>query len=141
MHLSELLNDADPCELARRWTLDPSFAAALIRLVRMSSERLTPAGFGGSALQFRIISGFRSRETQARVNPLTPNSCHVRCPAVAADLSMGSIEGIDRITPHLWAVVGGIWEFEFRGRWGGNFDVGPGLINEAESNHFDWGPC
>ncbi len=47
----------------------------------------------------------------------------------------------------IWAILGGMWEFSFGGRWGGRFssddpgDINIAGINTREMNHFDRGPC
>lgn len=109
----------------------------------MAEDRLTPPGIRGPSLF--IISGYRSPETQARVNPSVTRSCHVQCPSLAADLRVGSIEGLESV--EVWTIIGGLWGFEFGGRWGGRFssddpaEINIAGINTREMNHFDLGPC
>lgn len=139
MPLPEVVNDeTTACGISMRWTLDPKLAEMVIALARFTRERLTPAGIRGPAII--IISGYRTPETQAGLNPTVAKSCHVKCPALAVDLRLGIIEGIDRLAPELWAILGTYWE-QMGGRWGGRFGVPIGRINEDEMNHFDLGPC
>lgn len=109
-----------------------------VALARFARERLTPAGIRGPDVL--IISGYRTPEAQASLNPTVTRSCHVQCPSMAVDLRLGIIEGIDQTTPELWAILGTYWE-QMGGRWGGRFGVPIGQINEREMNHFDLGPC
>jgi len=75
-----------------------------------------------------IISGFRSAEKQAGVNPFAPRSGHTYCPAVAADLRVGNLPA--STTPiEFWRFLGSLWKAQ-GGRWGGDF-------TEPDVNHFD----
>jgi len=87
----------------------------------------------------KIISGYRSQERQASLNPNAPDSLHTRCPALAADLQVGAIPG--NFTQNaIWELLGGRWKL-MGGRWGGNFSPGKGIdgVNRREQNHFDLG--
>ncbi len=120
----------DPCELARRWLLDATLAEMLVRLDRMARERFAATGIGWPGLW--IISGFRSKEDQARLNPSAPQSLHTRCPSLAVDLRLGSsFEGRLPGDDSIWQILGGMWQF-MGGRWGGSF-------RDPDLNHFDLG--
>lgn len=124
------------CELSRRWLLEPALARGLVSLNRWMAGEFAKAGLRGPVLW--IISGYRSPQRQAIVNPAAPNSLHTRCPSMAADLRLG--ESDPRLaTGELWAILGGRWRITTGGRWGGDFDVPPGQINTDEMNHFDLG--
>lgn len=105
------------------------------------AEQLTPERVRGPDIW--IISGYRSPQLQASINPSVTNSCHSTCPAVAADLRLGSFS-FGREEANLWAILGGWWVTHTLGRWGGTFSFPgsrPGDINVREMNHFDLGPC
>ena len=146
MPLPEVIDaSSDPCGLARRWLLDPDFAARLVRLVGKLNERFTAERLSWPTV--RIISGYRNAETAASVGSNYETSCHSTCPALAADLSLGNIEWpADAVVQDdilIWAMMGGEWEL-MGGRWGGRFSWDgpfPGAYNLEEKNHFDWGPC
>jgi hypothetical protein len=77
-----------------------------------------------------VISGYRSPDLQARINPLVPDSLHTRCPSLAVDLRVGnrpaSLTDVD-----VWEWLGAEWER--RGfRFGGHF-------KDPDVNHFDLG--
>lgn len=92
-----------------------------------------------------IISGFRTAETQAEVNPTVEHSCHTveksgEPSALAADLTLGVMDPGEYDV--LLAILGGIWKMKLRGRWGGDFTwEGSPKPNPDEQNHFDLGPC
>ncbi len=139
--LPQLIVEADACSLSGRWLLDPIFAQNLVELGAFVAEQLTPEGIRGPSLW--IISGYRSTQLQAALNPAVENSCHTTCPAVAADLRLGSFS-LGREEANLWAILGGWWKLHTAGRWGGDFSFPgsrPGDINVREMNHFDLGPC
>ena len=153
MPLPETIDgQTDACSLARRWLLDPDFAQALVDLVRRTHEKFAAEGLRWPDV--RIISGYRDRETAASVGSDYETSCHSTCPAVAADLALGTIDWPPgSVVPGEWgafAIMGGIWKL-MGGRWGGDFSyegggVPGGVLTEAphniqEHNHFDWGPC
>lgn len=129
MPLPEVIHD-DHCSLARRWILDPSLAQDLVALEGLAQTRFTAPGIHWPGLW--IISGFRTREHQAWLNPDAPDSCHLPCPSLAADLRVGTVDGLD--APEVWTILGGFWELELLGRWGGRF-------SPPDMNHFDHGPC
>lgn len=125
--LPEAIN-GDACGIAGRWLLDSTLAEGLVLLERVAEERFTSAGTRWPGLW--IISGQRSRADQARLNPLVKDSLHTRCPALAADLRVGSIPGLP--SAELLQFAGGIW-MALGFRWGGLFSDFP---NPA---HFDVG--
>jgi hypothetical protein len=77
-----------------------------------------------------IISGHRSREMQTFENPDAPNSLHLRCPSLAADLRVGGTPASLTADP-IWNWLGTRWRL-MGGRWGGQFTV-------RDENHFDLG--
>lgn len=95
----------------------------LVRLEdRASSE------FGRFWPGIYIISGQRSPAHNAEVGG-APNSFHLHCPSLAADLRVGSVAGLG--SDEVWAILGGIWRL-MGGRWGGTFRT-------PDPNHFDIG--
>lgn len=96
----------------------------------MAEKRFAAPGIRWPGLW--IISGYRDEETQTKVNPTVTKSCHRQCPSLAADLRLGTVEGIP--PTELWAILGGMWKLKTGGRWGGDFDP-------YDPNHFDFGPC
>jgi len=75
-----------------------------------------------------IISGFRTPARNAEVDG-APRSLHMACPSRAADLRVGTVEGVS--SEAVWAILGGMWRL-MGGRWGGNF-------RDPDLNHFDLG--
>jgi len=128
MPLPEVIgtDEASACGLARRWVLDAFLARSLVALNRWQKGRFAAAGLSGPDLW--IISGHRSRERQAVVNPSAPNSLHTRCPSMAADLRLGQNDP-RLLTAEVWAILGGRWRLTTAGRWGGNF-------TPPDNNHF-----
>lgn len=121
----------DACVLAVRWVVSPKLAEMLVNLERLANDRFTSPPIYWPGLY--IISGYRTQETQARLNPNAPNSRHIQCPSMAVDLRLGNIEGL-RDAPgmsEVWAILGGMWEL-MGGRWGGRFST-------PDVNHFDLG--
>jgi len=125
--LPEPIGD-DPCMLARRWVLAPLLAEGLIRLDRLARERFASSGLHWPGLW--IVSGNRSKEAQADLNPAVQDSLHVECPALAADVRVGSTAG--QSSESLLGFAGGLWQ-AMGFRWGGTFRDFP---NPA---HFDVG--
>jgi uncharacterized protein YcbK (DUF882 family) len=117
----------DDCGLARRWILNLGLASMLVRLNGMAEERFASTGIRWPGLS--IISGYRSRADQARINPDAPDSLHTRCPSLAVDLRVGAVRGVE--APEVWQVLGSMWEL-LGGRWGGRF-------RDQDLNHFDLG--
>lgn len=75
-----------------------------------------------------IISGYRSPQSQAELNPLAPDSLHTTCPAMAVDLRVAGSPA--STTPfEFWAWLGTKWKM-MGGRWGGDF-------SRRDPNHFD----
>lgn len=127
MALSDRVADSDACSLSRRWALDPVVARKLVDLDGKVGAIFSAQGLRWPGLS--IISGFRSHQKQAALNPDAPDSYHTRCPALAVDLRVGDAPA--RTTPfELWAVVGQQWKL-LGGRWGGDFA-------EPDPNHFDF---
>ena len=75
-----------------------------------------------------IISGYRSPNLQAQVNPAASRSRHMFCPSLAADLRVGNLPASTTPT-EFWAFLGTIWK-TMGGRWGGDFRT-------PDVNHFD----
>ncbi len=129
--LPEPIGD-DSCLLAQGWILDPALAEGLVAMQRFSWDKLAPAKLRGPDLW--IISGWRSEEAQADLNPLITRSRHTFCPSMAADLRVGDLPAT--ITqPDIWQLLGGWWKFNVHGRWGGDFPP----TGRFELNHFDLG--
>jgi len=118
----------DACGLARRWILDPTLAEMLVRLEAKARAEFDALGIRWPGL--RIISGFRSSEHQAQLNPAVTQSYHTRCPSLAADLRLGADPPVGDLS-NIWAIIGGMWEL-MGGRWGGRFST-------PDPNHFDLG--
>lgn len=116
----------DPCELARRWILEPALASLLVRLDELATAQFATEGIRWPGLW--IISGYRSPLSQARINPSAPRSLHTRCPSLAADLRVGD-QPASITTQEIWAFLGSRWE-QLGGRWGGRF-------SPPDMNHFD----
>jgi len=114
--------------------LEPRLAEMLVLMDGVAGQRFAAAGFRWPGL--RIISGNRSPKDQARVNPAIPNSLHVRCPSLAADLRVGQVA--PSITPEqVWSFLGDMWKL-MGGRWGGDFKDRLGQLTH-DDNHFDLG--
>ncbi len=98
-------------------------------------DALVATRFAGQGLRFPglfIISGFRSKTTQAQINPSVPDSLHSQCPALAVDLRVGDVPATT--TPaSIWGVVGRAWK-ELGGSWGGDF-------SPPDFNHFACRNC
>ena len=104
----------------------------LVLMDRVAGQRFAAAGFRWPGLW--IISGYRSPQDQARVNPALPTSFHVRCPSLAADLRVGQVAAT--ITPEeVWRFLGDQWKL-MGGRWGGDFKDRLGQP-APDDNHFD----
>ncbi len=125
--LPERIRD-DGCSLARRWVLDATLAQGLVRLERLAEQRFATTPFDWPGLW--IVSGHRTPAHQAVLNPAVQDSLHVRCPALAADLRVGSLPGLP--ADALLDYAGGLW-VSMGFRWGGLFTDFP---NPA---HFDIG--
>lgn len=121
----------DPCEVSRRWALDPRVAEKIVR-VCLQFERET-------GRQCSIISGWRSASKQRCLMGSRPyaatvtRSTHTSCPATGVDISIGF-----GATRAMKATLGRI-AMDTGLRWGGGSrvdDVGIPL----DWNHFDLGP-
>ncbi len=123
---SERVAIGDDCGLSRRWRLEPTLAAMLGRLEARAQDAFSAEGLRWPGIF--VISGYRSPQRQAQVNPDAPNSLHVRCPALAVDLRVGDLPASS--TPlELWSFLGQLWK-ALGGRWGGDF-------TPRDPNHFD----
>ncbi len=123
--LPEKIGD-DACGLSRRWKLDPLLASMFVALALKAQDAFSAAGVRWDGLY--IISGWRSRAKQARVNPLAPQSRHTYCPSLAGDLRVANLPA--STTPiEVWAILGGLWK-QLGGRWGGDFKT-------PDYNHFE----
>lgn len=123
--MSERLSGADACGLARRWLLDATLAARLVELDDVAARSYATERFRWPGLY--IISGYRTRGEQARVNPFNEESHHRCCPALAADLRLDDIPASN--TPvSVWEELGLFWKV-LGGEWGGDFE-------SPDLNHF-----
>jgi len=77
-----------------------------------------------------IISGNRSQTLQTQINPDAPDSLHLRCPSLAADLRVGNVPA-SVVGESVWNWLGARWML-VGGRWGGSFSI-------KDENHFDLG--
>jgi len=117
---------SDACRLSRRWRISPRLADMLVALEARAAQVFSSQGLRWPGVW--IISGHRSPRLQASVNPDAPDSLHVRCPAMAADLRVGNLAA--STTPDFWPFLGTIWK-AMGGRWGGDFKPKPDV------NHFE----
>jgi len=111
----------------------------LVSLEAWADQQLAGKGFRWPGI--RIISGQRSENLQAALNPSAPNSLHLRCPSLAADLQVGGVDLSAFSGPDMmWDWLGARWK-QMGGRWGGDFSPGKGIdgVNRREQNHFDLG--
>jgi len=113
----------DWCNLAHRWTLHDDLARMLVRLEEQASHE-----FGRFWPGLYIISGHRSPSHNADVGGV-PDSFHIWCPSLAADLRVGRVAGLG--SDEVWAILGGMWRL-MGGKWGGTFST-------PDPNHFDIG--
>ncbi len=120
--------DRDACVLQRRWILDPHLVQMLQDLDRWADEQIARTGLRWPGLY--IISGHRTLQSQADTNPDAPNSLHIRCPSLAADLRVGDVPA-SLVGDSVWDWLGARWML-VGGRWGGRFSV-------RDENHFDLG--
>jgi hypothetical protein len=115
----------DVCGLQRRWSIAPIVAQALLAMEEVARRDFAAQGLPWPGLY--VISGYRSREHQAQVNPAVLSSFHTTCPALAVDLRVGDLPA--STTAEFWPYLGQIWK-SLGGTWGGTFD---------DPNHFDFG--
>lgn len=99
----------------------------LQRLDAWADEELSSRGLRWPGLY--VISGHRQRPVEGAFTQETATaSLHLSCPALAADLRVGTAPA--SITPpSVWGALGARWE-AMGGRWGGRFDP-------PDWNHFD----
>jgi len=119
---------SDACDLALKWKIDDRLARMLVGLDLWAAERFKKVNIRWPGLF--IISGYRSSERQATLNPEAPNSLHTRCPAMAADLRIANVAA-SISTEAQWQWLGAQWKI-MGGRWGGDFST-------PDLNHFDLG--
>ena len=133
MPAREFITDADPCDLAERWTV----SLDTMERVWETSRRFEVAT-GGRRVS--IISGFRTRSEQRALSrqgrPTAPDqlSTHRSCPATGVDISLGVLPS--NFMKALWgrlALVNGL-------RWGGGGPVDPDSLIPNDWRHVDLGP-
>ena len=129
----EFITDADPCDLAERWTVSPDTMERVWATAR-SYEQAT----GGRRV--RIISGWRTRTEQRNLGrqgrPTAPDdlSTHRSCPATGVDISLGLLPtGFMKVTWGRLALLN-------RLRWGGGGPVDPESLIPVDWRHVDTGP-
>jgi len=96
----------------------------VVRLEEQARKEFRRIGWPG----IYIVSGYRTEAHNADVGG-APDSFHLRCPSLAADLRVGSVAGLPQ--DELQAIIGGMWR-RMGGRWGGTF-------NNPSVRHFDIG--
>jgi len=131
----ETLNDADPCELAKRWGVSLDVMTKVV-----AAATLTAAEIGRDVL---IISGARSRAEQVALGrsgrPTASDelSTHRSCPATGVDISLGvGGFGVVRTMKVIWgrnAFLSGL-------RVGGGSPMDESGILHIDWNHVDIGP-
>jgi len=133
MPAREFITDADPCDLAERWTVTLD-TMERVWTTAHDYERET----GGRRV--RIISGFRTRIEQRNLGrqgrPTAPDSLstHRSCPATGVDVSLGLLPtGFMKVTWGRLALVNGL-------RWGGGGPVDPDSLIPVDWRHVDRGP-
>jgi len=123
----------DPCRLAQRWGLSIGMANRLVDLEEFGRTHFQVPGrsfWPG----LRIISGFRTPEENAAAGGV-PNSKHLDCPTLVADLRVGGVAGVE--AGEIWSILGGRWKL-WGGTWGGDFGwEGSPFPNPREWNHFE----
>lgn len=128
----EVLAGADVCELAARWGVS---LETIERVVSTAESYRTETG----GKNVRIISGWRSRETQRWLSrkgrPTAPDdrSTHRSCPATGVDISLGLMPtNFMKATWGRLTLVHGL-------RWGGGGAVLESGI-PVDWQHVDLGP-
>lgn len=115
----------DECATATRWSIDEQLAIRLHTLEEWARSNLGTDDLPWPGIY--IISGFRTRTEQEQLNPFAPSSQHVRCPALAVDIRVGTLPAsLTDLT--VFAALGVAWE-ALGGRWGGRF-------RDPDPNHF-----
>jgi len=119
----------NPLALQQRFKISCKLAEMLVDLEAWAERHFSFQKTGQSFWPgLRIISGQRTRAQNTAVGG-APESLHLACPARAADLRVGSIEGVP--SENIWEVLGTYWQ-TLGGRWGGKF-------GDPDRNHFDLG--
>lgn len=127
----ERINDADDCQLAAQWQVDPD----TMRRVWLAAQDFTAE----TGIPVDIISGYRTqrqqRELGRRGRPTAPDrvSTHRSCPATGVDIQLGLLPS--NLTKSTW----GQWAFRHGLRWGG----GSRLLESglpSDWQHVDRGP-
>lgn len=130
MSRSERVSTTDSTSLSRRWLLEPALACAVMGVEDLAERSAAISGIPWPGLF--ILSGHRTANQQAEVNPFSEASHHRCCPSLAVDLRVGDIPV--SITPRpVWEEVANFFSV-FEVRWGGDFSD-PELAS-AELNHF-----
>lgn len=118
----------DACTIEVGWDLQPRLATMLVRMEEHFKAAFRRSGIPIPFPDLWIISGFRTEHHNREIGG-APDSRHIRCPAEAADLRVGSVKGLNSL--QIWQMLGGWWELN-GGRWGGRF-------KKPDPNHFDLG--
>jgi len=130
MSRSERVSTTDSASLSRRWLLEPALACAVVEVEDLAERSMAASGIRWPGLF--ILSGHRTANQQAEVNPFSEASHHRCCPSLAVDLRVGDIPASS--TPHqVWKELANFFS-AFGIRWGGDFSD-PELAS-AELNHF-----
>lgn len=125
-----MIRSADPCELARVWTISIDLAVHLVQMAQRFHQAT------GHELFMR--SGHRScaeqLQLEQRGRPAAPCelSTHVICPAIGADLDM------DGYPANALRVAFGDAAMQSGLRWGGGSPAENGI--PSDWNHVDLGP-
>ena len=133
MRAREFIVDADYCDLAKRWAVDPDTMGRV-----WLSARDFEFETGGRRVS--IISGFRTRAEQRQLGrqgrPTAPDevSTHRSCPATGVDISLGlNASGFLKVTWGNIVLRHGL-------RWGGGGPTEPDSLIPLDWRHVDRGP-
>lgn len=129
----EFITEADVCDLAERWGVDPSVM-----------QRVWSSAFdyeqGTQGQRVSIISGYRTAAEQRALaregRPTAPDrlSTHRSCPATGVDVSLGFR------TPSFQKVMWGRIVLVNGLRWGGGGPTDPDTLIPVDWRHVDRGP-